>query len=433
MLTGKYIDEHMVRRLHDVLDASEVLFPSHLKDLGYTTALFGKLHVSGRLYEEAQRHPHDGFDQYEWCMEASVSMDSPFNGYSKWLKEKAPEFHAQLKTMGRKVKNIPKEFHFTHWAAERTIDFINKYDKDTPFFCMMSVFDPHNPYDDYPLEYRERVAIEKMAMPTVSEREKVQEIESLRREQLHGYLGNTDTFTEEDYKEMRIGYHASIALLDDEIGRVLQTLAERGYEQNTLIVFVSDHGDMLGDHGLVVKGAYFYDPCVRVPLILSYPGKIPAGIISEALVQPNDLASTILHAAGMEPEKITQLMPNSLNLLSHRERAHRFVVCSYRETGISDNGTYFNPPIYASMIFDGRYKLNLYHSLSEDFDATEGQLFDLQTDPEEQINLFSKDLVHRLKLMEMFAHWEFTMHKNRKDHQKSAIPDKTQLIANKLK
>jgi len=165
IFTGKEVPAHGVQRLHDVLPDEETLFPLHLQRLGYTTALFGKLHVSGRIKEEKERHAQDGFDIYEWCMEASISLDSPFNGYSRWLKEQDSGFHERLRALGRKLTHTPREYHMTHWAAERTIDFIEHDSGEKPFFCLMSVFDPHNPYDGFPLEYLGRVDQAKLPMP----------------------------------------------------------------------------------------------------------------------------------------------------------------------------------------------------------------------------------------------------------------------------
>ena len=150
IFTGKPVTSHGVYRLHDILPENEVLFTKYLHDAGYRTALFGKLHVSGRIYEAEHRHPNDGFDEYQWCMEPGIHMDSPLNGYSRWLKEINMDFYRELKEKGRKLKHIPVEFHFTHWAAEQAVRFIENSGNEQPFFCMMSVFDPHNPYDDYP-------------------------------------------------------------------------------------------------------------------------------------------------------------------------------------------------------------------------------------------------------------------------------------------
>ena len=79
---------------------------------------------------------------------------------------------------------------------------------------------------------------------------------------------------------MRFGYAASIAFADQEIGKVLQALDETDQAEDTLVVFMSDHGDALGDHGMMVKGVALYEPVVKVPLILRWPGHVPAGRVS---------------------------------------------------------------------------------------------------------------------------------------------------------
>jgi len=450
MLTGKPLPEHGVTHLHDVLPQDEVLFTERLQNLGYATALFGKLHVSGRIYEEAHRHPHDGFDQYEWCMEASISMDSPLNGYARWLKEKDPEFFNELKTKGRKLTHIPRKYHMTHWAAERTINYIEQHDADMPFFCMMSVFDPHNPYDDYPLEYRDRVDTAAMPMPKHLGDAAAETIRGIRQEQEHGYLGNVQTFSEEDFREMRIGYYASLALLDDEVGEIIAALKKKQLYDNTLIIFVSDHGDMLGDHNLVVKGAYFYEPGVKVPLIMKWPKAYgvsgDAGEAAERsfsgrklseLVQPHDLAATVLKAAGADDEWIYGEMPDSKDLsriVYGEEDGHEYAVCSYRNTGICDTGRYFDPPIYATMICDGRYKLNVYHPAAGIDESTSGQLFDLQQDPEEMHNVWDENVQMRSELLEKLAAWMLNRELYFQNRQEiSALPQKDQLIVNTLK
>ena len=432
MFTGKELPGHGVRRLHDVLPDSEELFTRHLQDSGYRTALFGKLHVSGRVKEEAERHPNDGFDIYEWCMEASISMDSPFNGYSRWLKEKDPEFHARLKRDGRKLTHIPLEYHFTHWAAEKTIEFIAKHDSKEPFFCMMSVFDPHNPYDDYPKEYAQRVDLGVMPMPVAAD--EVHTIRGLAQEQHDGYFGEYSSFSNDDLREMRLGYYASLALLDDEVGRVLSALEKKGVAEDTLVIFLSDHGDSLGDHGMMVKGAHLYESAVKVPLIMRYPGRVKPGERSTALVQPHDIAATVLSAAGFPEDRRQVLMPDSKDLLDTNRRPRKTAVCAYRETGIDNRGRYFEPPINATMITDGRYKLNLYHPSPEVADSrTEGQLFDLATDFGEIHDLWNERLGERLRLTEDLLDWFRRQEKLIGPRAESAEPRKDQLIKNAFK
>ena len=91
-----------------------------------------------------------------------------------------------------------------------------------------------------------------------------------------------------------------IKLIDDVLGRILETLEETGQRERTMIIFTSDHGEMLGDHGLIQKGCRFYEGLVRVPLIFSLPGHFESGLRSDALVGLLDKTPTLLELAGLE-------------------------------------------------------------------------------------------------------------------------------------
>lgn len=437
LLTGKHLPGHGVYQLHDILPEDEILFPERLRQLGYTTALFGKLHVSGRVYEATQRHPHDGFDIYEWCMEASIHLESDFNGYARWLQQHHPDFYRDLQAKGRNLLHIPREYHFTHWAAERTIDFLQQHDSARPFFCMMSVFDPHNPYDDYPLDMRACVDEDTLPKPLFRDDAEARPF-GIRQEMHHSYLGDIAGMTADDFRKMRLGYFASIALIDQEVGRVLDALAQNGLADNTIVIFTSDHGDMLGDHNLLVKGAFFYDAGAKVPLILRWPGA-QRGARATALVQPHDLAATLLTAAGMPPEECRTLMPDSQNLapLLHGDTTpvHDAAICCYRNTGISDQGVYWNPPIHATMLRNARYKLNYYHADPQTGRPVEGELYDMQDDPQELCNLWEQAGHRRIRqqMTEQLMDWLVRQEIARGGRGGSAVPDRSQQLVNALK
>jgi arylsulfatase A-like enzyme len=399
MLTGKHILGHGVTKLYDVLPDDEILFTKHLQDAGYKTALIGKLHVSSGVREQTYRHPNDGFDIYDYCIEASVGMDSPFNGYVKWLEERNPEFLQKLREKRRGLKNIPEEYHFTHWATEKTIEFINQADSNQPFFCFMSVFDPHNPYDDYPIEYADQVNQESLHN-IIPAAEGDDSIYALQQERQLSYLGPANSFSQDDIMEMRLGYYASLALLDKEVGRVLDALEQKGIVEDTLVIFVSDHGDSLGDHGLFVKGVHLYDEAIRVPFMMRWPGHIPAGRRLSGLVQLHDLAATLLSAADIGPP---DTMPDSANLLplcnGEVEQVHPYAFCLYRNTGINDQKDYFNPPLNSTMIRNDQYKLIFYHAVPEAGIEAAIQLFKILDDPDEQNNL-----VHHPAYADIKAH-----------------------------
>lgn len=96
-------------------------------------------------------------------------------------------------------------------------------------------------------------------------------------------------------------YYGMISFMDHWIGRTLDSLEQRGILEKTLVVFTSDHGHFLGQHGLVAKGPFHYEDVIRVPFIVSLPGTLPEGRVSDGIQSLVDLAPTFMAAAGMEP------------------------------------------------------------------------------------------------------------------------------------
>ena len=391
MFTGRPLPGHGVYRLHDIFPPDQALFTKHLQERGYTTALFGKLHVSGRSFELDNRHPNDGFDIYEES-KAPYNLAGSLNGYARWLRREHPEFAARLEEAGRKIGNMPEEVHLTRWISESTARFIEDQDGSRPFFCFMSIFDPHDPYSDFPLGMRELVDEQRLPEPNVVEGESHGKPEAITREHEHSYLGSFHDYSPEDIRRMRFGYFASIAFMDQEVGKVLAALERKGILDDTLVIFVSDHGDMLGDHELLAKGAFFYDPCTRVPCIVRLPRQVKAGLRCAELVQPSDIAATVLSRAGFESEELGGLMPDSRDLVSlaaGRTPGRDHAVCLYRATSICDRKLYWDPPINATMFRDRRYKLNVYHGPVDDGAGFQGELYDMENDPLERKDLWS--------------------------------------------
>jgi len=382
LMTGKTVPQHGVQRLYDNLSPAEVCFPRRLQERGYQTALFGKFHVSSRFSEAKERHPHDGFDIYEWCHDPALHHDSPFNAYSQWLQEQDPAFREAMIDRGRRTGPVPRDRHMTHWAAERTIDFITRRRTSQPFFCFMSLFDPHDPYDDGPEELLQ-IVDEGSLMPPAA----VQE--PLGDKPLAVQRASEAAYPERDAESkllaMRRGYYASISLIDQEVGRVLQALDDSGCRDSTLVIFSSDHGDMLGDHRLLTKGGFFYDACSRVPLIMRWPQQPEAagGRRRQQLVQTQDITATILAAAAYSSRELTAWMPDACPLFTgHGARTRRQEAVSCFRTNRS-----VRPEMHAVMIRDDRYKLSLYYYLDEGH-PVDGELYDMDEDPGEVHNLW---------------------------------------------
>jgi arylsulfatase len=429
IFTGKPVPSHGVYRVHDNLPAGEVLFPERLRlEAEYRTALFGKLHVSGRIEEEKKRHPNDGFEIYEWCLEASVGMDSRFNGYVDWLGRKSPRFLAELRQKKRGALHHPEELHFTTWAAERTIDFIKEQKNSRrPFFCLMSLFDPHDPYQDHPLSARD--LIERKRIPEPIRRDHAPDC--VRREQEGSYLGRVADFTLEEIREMRFGYAASLAFADMQIGRVLNALEENGMAENTLVIFTSDHGDQLGDHGLFVKGVGLYEPTVGVPLILRWPGKVPPGRRCDALVQGHDIAATCLGAAGLNTKSTSPESEDLVSVIEAGRTARPAAITVYRNSGVNNRGVFWDPPMHSTMARNERYKLILYTCEAQ----SEMELFDLEADSQERRNLAgsSENRDVELPLLNAIATFLQREVATLPPRENASIPDPSQMLQNRLK
>jgi len=180
----------------------------------------------------------------------------------------------------------------------------------------------------------------------------------------------------------------------------MQTLRESGQLENTIVIYMSDHGEMLGDHGLILKGCRFFDGLVRVPLIMSWPGRFSNGLRSDALVETIDVAPTLMAACGLEVPGSMQ-GKSLLPLLAGQTDPHwhkSAVVSEYRDAmgGHADH-------THASMVFDGRYKSIFYHG----HDLAE--LFDSAEDPQEFENLWLHSDNDALKLKQMRKHMNALM------------------------
>jgi arylsulfatase A-like enzyme len=185
-----------------------------------------------------------------------------------------------------------------------------------------------------------------------------------------------------------------IALVDDMVGELMAVLEETGQRRDTIVLFMSDHGELLGDHGLIYKGCRFYEGLVRVPMIFSWPGQVREGVVSEALVELVDIPQTLLEAAGlsvgegMQGRSLWPLLKGSESDDFHKA----YVLCEYFDAlGLPD-------PRHTrgSMYFDGRWKLCIYHTHGL------GELYDLWEDPSEFHDLWD-DPAHRELRCELTA------------------------------
>jgi arylsulfatase A-like enzyme len=192
--------------------------------------------------------------------------------------------------------------------------------------------------------------------------------------------------TEEQLMRQRKHYFANISMIDEAMGRLLEALQDKDVLDDTIVIFTSDHGDSLNDHGLSQKWS-MYEHSVRVPAIVWSPGRIPGGRVVQDLTALFDFAPTILELAGAEvPEwmEAESLVPY---FGKEQPKGRQYVFSEHAGDRIL-NGTAF-----MTMVRDDQYKL--VH-----FAETDGQLFDLSADPEERVNLWGNPK-HEKKQTEM--------------------------------
>ncbi len=301
-----------------------------LGEAGYHTANLGKLHFLNHANRDHRRpHPKYGFDRVLISDEPGCYEDA----YIEWVRRVAPDHVESCRCstppawIGAPIRKRPRDTHepytfegpehLTHTAfvAQSTIDFLHERvgrHPDQPFFCVAGFYAPHCPLNP-PARFLDRYDPATLPPPAMRP-------------------GDADRLglSPERWRVVRQHYYALVSHVDDQIGRVLNALDELGVSDQTVVVFSSDHGERLGDHGKVQKGPPGLDHCARVPLIVSWPGALAAGRRDE-LIELVDLAPTLVELAGLpvpvgfQGRSFAPLLrgqayePRASALLEHRE------------------------------------------------------------------------------------------------------------------
>lgn len=260
----------------------------------------------------------------------------------------------------------------TEMFCDAAVDFLDQYQEEDPFFMYVGFTSPHDPRNA-PQDYHDQYRAEDIELPPnfMSEHPFDNGELDIRDEELAA-----KPRVEAEIKQHIADYYAMITHLDHQIGRVIEKLKDRGLYEDTIIVYTADHGLGVGQHGLMGKQNQ-YDHSIRIPMLMSGPG-IPASMQSDALVYLFDLYPTLCELCGIGvPEKQDAL--SFLPLLREDESTVRdSLFCFYKDRQRS--------------VTDGRYKMIRYlRSEREKVGVNYCQLFDLQSDPWEQVNVADKD------------------------------------------
>lgn len=365
-LTGMYPSAvHGCMNGNDIWDGAAPLVTKTLADAGYDCGLSGKFHLSsaqGRIEPRVD----DGYRVFHWSHHPHDDW-SEGHAYVDWLESQGQDYGSVYKKLGY----IPSRYHQTTWCADRAIDFMREQ-RAQPWLFSLNCFDPHSPFDP-PQEWLDHYPEADMPGPLFRE----SDLANQDRLKEVNFQRTARRPEEMNAKSYQAKYYAMIELIDQNVGRMLDALEASGQIDNTVVIFTSDHGETLGDHGLLLKGCRFYESLVHVPLVISWPGRFKAGLRSKALVELTDIAPTLLELAGqpipasMHGKSLAPILTGEASPDRHRE----FVRSEYYRAlaGVQSFGT---------MVRSERFKHVTYHGHGL------GELFDLEADPGEFDNLW---------------------------------------------
>jgi arylsulfatase A-like enzyme len=368
------------------------LITRRLADAGYDCGLSGKLHIAA-AWDGEERRCDDGYRRF-WFSHSPLQGLDHGNQYLAWLREigrleeaiDLSRWDASRQGGAKYRPDVPTELHQTAWCADRAIEFIQE-GRTGPWLMSVNLFDPHPPFDA-PDRYRNRYDEGSLPPPLY------RESDVTHHERLSGFFFQSKVIRpDEDRLRKKASYYGMVELIDEQVGRMLDALEASGQRERTVVLFASDHGEMLGDHGVIGKGCRFYEALVRVPLIISGPG-FRKGLLSDALVELTDLAPTLADVAGLElpwthGTSLVPLLTGEQDPSHHRD----FVRCEYYDTlnMFAPHEPERHTPCWATMYRDRRYKLATYHG------SQYGELYDLDEDPNEFDNLWEQPEHQALK------------------------------------
>ncbi len=308
LITGSYCHNHGVYLNQGYMVDGQWTFTRALQEAGYHTALVGKMHLGGRVPYESFDDPQKieeigsyGFDSvHATCGKVMAGIGNRECPYRKYLRERgtfetlrqdylkrrgqAPHWYAEPSPMSE------EDFHDAY-IGRKTAEWIRQYDGDEPFFMWANWGGPHAPWDA-PGHYGTMYDPNEMDAA-------LEDAHDTSPSQLKRKAENqSGKMPPEAMGKMRAQYYGMVTLVDDAVGAIVDALKQRGWLDNTVIVYCADHGEMLGDHGMFGK-SLFYGASVRVPLVIWWPKGLRQGLRTDALVELNDLVPTFLQLAGV--------------------------------------------------------------------------------------------------------------------------------------
>ncbi len=432
IMTGRMCSVHGARHNGIPLSKDHTTFVELLKDAGYRTGLIGKSHLqsftglmatnrfepskdqhvpSPQLRDAYKNNRHGSdydleiapawdrplaerlegdFYGFEHVEVAADHADQASGDYLLWARSKHPEFDKLVGPENALPDNridapqawrtaVPEELYSTSWIAERTENWLEeRSQQDEPFFLQMSFPDPHHPFTP-PGKYWDMYDPSGIELPPSFGKSSLPPIVAMQEALRNGTdpRDNQSPFavTEEEARCIIALTYGMITMIDDAIGRVLAKLKSLGLADNTVVVFTSDHGDYMGDHGLMLKLLLHYQGIIRVPFIWHDPQNATNGAVEDGLASSIDISSTILQRANIQPFNGIQ----GKDLFGTNSRDAVIVEEDSQRTMIG-----FDRPQRVRTLVTDRYRLSLREG------ENWSELYDLKNDPLEISNVFDE-------------------------------------------
>jgi arylsulfatase len=368
IMTGKYPSECQCPTYISQLPESEKTFMSRLQEAGYYTAVIGKQHFAGSPIKR-------GYD-YENIIDchAAFTKDESAKPYMDFLAQnginKSDLMSKGLISGG--TWNVDVKYHLDSFIGELGKEWLSTKAKaiseEKPWFFTLSFPGPHHPYDCEGTPYADQYELDSLSKPktTYTDLDEKPPHFKLMGSYSNIYLKN---FTEEVFMRTKRSYYANMSLIDQKIGEIIQILKDNDMYDNTLIIYTSDHGDFMGDFGMVEKLQCLTDSLMRVPLFAKPPIQGYKGRFVDDPVINIDIAATCLRAAGAEVTDHVSNYPYNGYWDDEMELKVRDHI--YLEAGD-----------IKGVVKDG---IKTIHYMNREY----GELYDMNKDPLERTNLWS--------------------------------------------
>ncbi|MEP3639025.1 MAG: sulfatase-like hydrolase/transferase [Paracoccaceae bacterium] len=357
---------------------------TELADAGYRCVNVGKMHtmpIEGsfgfherHVVENKDRdHPNLPFylDNWDKAIHARGAHKPSRVSYSK-----RPDYNEAL---GAFVWDQDEDLHPDVFVADTACWWLERYPGQEPFFLQVGFPGPHPPYD--PTQEYLDLYLDKDLPKAILDYDLSTQpapLQALRKNHLdsgHDAVDHLEHPTEDQLHRQRAHYYANVTMIDAQVGKIVQALEDRGVLENTLIIFTSDHGDCLNDHGHSQKWN-MYEQSVHVPAVVCWPGVIEAGKQLPQLVSLFDFGPTILEAAGVSIPDWMEARTLSDVLFDTSDEPRERVFAEHSDDAI------LTETKFMTMVRKGNWKL--VHFVDNEL----GQLFDLSADPDELVNLW---------------------------------------------